>query len=604
MTPKLVDYGHRGADKKLMALIRRLNLSYRQARINLSQKIEDYLAQFEKDDAMMRALYDSGELSHEDYTKWKYSTLAGTKQWKNMLNQLSDDLTHQNEIAASMINDTLPDVYALNHNYGTYEAEKGSGYDTTYTLYDKNVVKQLLTEHGDLLPQPSVPIEKDKLWNRQHLQSAMLQGILTGESMKDIAKRFQSVTGMTENAAIRNARTAVTGAENAGRVDSYIRAEKMGIKMKQMWMATLDSRTRDSHAILDGEQQEVGKEFSNGCRYPGDPKGRPEEVYNCRCTLVAVVDGADPYNPNLRPSEYLQEQGLTYDEWKQMHQERYEAKLTKNSEELSENQIPIHHVINGKDISGTWQRRPDKFAFAIDDVINAQGFDGLPRVVSQAEFDKAVKLANGGDGFIAQRTYSAQDQETLDLYREQLYKGKWYVDCSSGSAMHGRGMYAVGNYGLDVTDTMKTAMVSYGANSPFAYVETFTLENDAKIIKENDIKNLLPDLGDNLIKKHIEKYGLSEEDMRFISASSGVGHIENMQKMFNSNPKRATELMKMRVENSSFNSDILSAYNEYLDISKDNGVIASLFGYDAIDCGRTQDYFVILNRTKVVFRGN
>ena len=93
----------------------------------------------------------------------------------------------------------------------------------------------------------------------------------------------------------------------------------MGIKMKQMWVATLDGRTRDSHVLLDGEEREVGKEFSNKCMYPGDPKGPPSEVYNCRCTLVAVVDGADPYNPNLRKSAYLEKQDLTYDEWKEMH---------------------------------------------------------------------------------------------------------------------------------------------------------------------------------------------------------------------------------------------------------------------------------------------
>ena len=339
MTPKLVDYGHRGADKELTALIRRLHLSYRQARVSLFKKVEDYLEQYKGMDEYMRSKLDSGELSHEDYMKWRYRKIAETKQWQNMANQLADDLTNQNRIAASMIDDTLPGVYALNHNYGTFEAEKGSGYDTTYTMYDKFTVKRLLTENEDLLPHPSVPIEKDKLWNKQHLQSAMLQGVLTGDSMKDIAKRFRSVVNMTEASAMRNARTAVTGAENAGRIDSYVRAEKMGIKLRQMWLATLDGRTRDSHAMLDGEQQEVGKPFSNGCRYPGDPKGAPAEIYNCRCTLVAVVEGADPYNPNLRASEYLNEQGLTYDEWKQMHQERYNAKQSKSKMETENNPV-------------------------------------------------------------------------------------------------------------------------------------------------------------------------------------------------------------------------------------------------------------------------
>ena len=319
MTPKTPDYGHKEADKELTALVRRLHLSYRSASISLQEKLEKYLEKFEKEDKEMRALYDSGEMSHEDYMKWRMRKIAGTKQWKAMLNQLANDMTHQNEIAASMIDDTLPDVYAVNHNYGTFEAEKGSGYDTTYTMYDKHTVSRLLKENPDLLPEPTVNIPRDRLWNRQHLQSELLRGILTGASMREIAKRFQSVTDMTERSAMRNARTAVTGAENAGRIDSYKRAEKMGIKMKQMWMATLDGRTRDSHAMMDGEEQEVGKKFSNGCRYPGDPKGAPAEVYNCRCTLVAVVDGADPYNPNLRKSEYLEEEGLTYNEWKAQH---------------------------------------------------------------------------------------------------------------------------------------------------------------------------------------------------------------------------------------------------------------------------------------------
>ena len=334
MTPKVPDYGHRYADRRLASLLRRIKLSYRQASLSLYQKILDYLEQFEKEDAYKRALYDSGELSHEDYMAWRYSTLAGTNQWKWMREQLTTDLVNQDKVAASIINDTLPEVYAENHNYGTYEAEKGSGIDTTYTLYDKNTVNRLLREDHDLLPnyhQTSVDIPKDERWNRQHIQSCVLQGILTGEPMADIAKRFEEVVGMDERSAMRNARTAVTGAENAGRIDSYLRAESMGIKMKQVWMATLDGRTRDSHVILDGEQREVGKKFSNGCRYPGDPAGAPAEVYNCRCTLVAIVEGADPYNPDLRKSNYLENKGLTYEQWKKMHGERFYGKLFKDA---------------------------------------------------------------------------------------------------------------------------------------------------------------------------------------------------------------------------------------------------------------------------------
>lgn len=91
---------------------------------------------------------------------------------------------------------------------------------------------------------------------------------------------------MNMSASMRYARTMTTAAQNAGRMDSYKKAQDMGIDLERNWMATLDGRTRDSHRAIDGEHRPIGKAFSNGCRYPGDPEGEPGEVYNCRCTWI------------------------------------------------------------------------------------------------------------------------------------------------------------------------------------------------------------------------------------------------------------------------------------------------------------------------------
>ena len=82
----------------------------------------------------------------------------------------------------------------------------------------------------------------------------MTSSILQGRSLRGIADDLpQRITTMDRASAIRTARTAFTGAQNAGRMDSYAAAEKMGIKLKKEWLATLDGRTRHSHAALDGE---------------------------------------------------------------------------------------------------------------------------------------------------------------------------------------------------------------------------------------------------------------------------------------------------------------------------------------------------------------
>ena len=109
--------------------------------------------------------------------------------------------------------------------------------------------------------------------------------------MDKIASRLSKVTDMNETAAIRNARTMVTGAENKGRQDSYARATADGIILQKEWIATNDSRTRHSHAMLDGAIVDQDKKFDNGLMFPGDTNGRPEETWNCRCTVAAVVKG-------------------------------------------------------------------------------------------------------------------------------------------------------------------------------------------------------------------------------------------------------------------------------------------------------------------------
>ena len=110
------------------------------------------------------------------------------------------------------------------------------------------------------------------------------------------------VVTMSRVSAVRAARTAVTAAENAGRMDSYHAAEKMGIKLRKRWLSTLDGRTRHAHAILDGQTVDVDKPFKvdgREIRFPGDPQAAPYLVYNCRCSLVADVIGI-PKDDTLR----------------------------------------------------------------------------------------------------------------------------------------------------------------------------------------------------------------------------------------------------------------------------------------------------------------
>ncbi len=107
------------------------------------------------------------------------------------------------------------------------------------------------------------------------------------------------------------ARTAVTAAQNAGRMERLHEASDMGIKVKKKWLATLDNRTRDAHAELDGQEKEIDEPFEvmvdgklQKIDYPGDPNADPAMTYNCRCTLIYVY----PQYKHLQKNDERREQ--------------------------------------------------------------------------------------------------------------------------------------------------------------------------------------------------------------------------------------------------------------------------------------------------------
>ena len=295
------DLGHKLTDKELAKLERRIAKLYREAGKELQATIDAYFEQFKKRDEEMKALIgtvqNGKEWTEADYKQWRLNQIGRGERYQAMRDKVAHRVTDANAVAVSYINDATPGIYSLNRNYSAYTIEQVAG-NVGFDLWDEQTVKRLMVEQPDLMPYypPKRALKRgiDLAYGKKQITASVTSSILQGKSIKHMADDLQKrITTMSRDSAIRTARTAVTGAQNAGRMDSYAAAEKMGIKLKKRWLATLDARTRHSHAMLDGEQVAQDKKFSNGCRFPGDPQGPPWEIYNCRCTLISAVEGVD-----------------------------------------------------------------------------------------------------------------------------------------------------------------------------------------------------------------------------------------------------------------------------------------------------------------------
>lgn len=327
---KKKDDGHDETEQVLADLEKRINKEYAQAEQEIQEKLDDYLRRFKVKDEIKRQAWQDGKITKQEYEQWRYGQICVGERWQEMKDTLAEDYTNAAEIAKSITDGYMPEVYAINHNYGTYQVEQGAMVDTSYTLYDRHSVQRLFDDDNKLYHDYGIKVGqqinagKQMAWDKKQIQSVMTQALLQGESIGNIATRLSKTVGDSDRkACIRNARTMTTGVQNAGRVDSYKRAQDMGIDLMQEWLATLDSRTRHEHRQLDGQRVKVGEPFKiDGYEldFPADPKGAAHLVYNCRCTLVPVIKGfeIDASDLSERNTNKMQEQ--TYEEWKNSHE--------------------------------------------------------------------------------------------------------------------------------------------------------------------------------------------------------------------------------------------------------------------------------------------
>ena len=317
-----MDYGERYTRKAEADIERKMRKIYRQAQEEIIQKLDAHNTQMNTMARVWQSQLESGKITKAKFNRLMNEEIFKSKQWKAKVTGVTRTLLEANRQSNAIIEGQKRAVYGENLLYQAFNFEKGySGF--SFDIYDSATVTRMLRDEPELLPRKVINGRKDEAWNRENISNAVTQGIIQGESIDQIAERIAKSTASTnEKAMVRYARTAMTSAQNAGRIEAMHEAQEMGIKVKKRWLATLDSRTRDSHAHLDGETVDVDDKFSNGLEYPGDPHGEPGEVYNCRCTLEYVYPEYEGLSENAQrrdneSGEVIED--MTYSKWREKH---------------------------------------------------------------------------------------------------------------------------------------------------------------------------------------------------------------------------------------------------------------------------------------------
>lgn len=132
------------------------------------------------------------------------------------------------------------------------------------------------------------------------LQQGQSEGWSVGEMQNTLTQMFQQwIDGDVDSAEFAGdrlppwraeliARNETMRAYNAGSTEIY---RDNGVEERE-WLATLDNRTRDSHAEANGQIVGVDEPFIvDGIEmdYPGDPSAPPDLIMDCRCSTAPVI---------------------------------------------------------------------------------------------------------------------------------------------------------------------------------------------------------------------------------------------------------------------------------------------------------------------------
>ena len=281
----MADTAHRLTDEKLEEMEKRLSAIYSRVEKTVQKKMADYAKSIDEKSEELLQAYKDAETEDEKrkakraYIRF-YRQVVKSKEFVSLSATVAVDLYKAIVEASAYINSQTPSIYALNYNYINEEMAKDIDGFTPQKITETEAEKY------SGYTQQTVDRKKDTNWNKDNLKKSVIAGSLLLIGAYDIMKRSANIAvEKNRNSASMHNSGMGTDAENKARLDGMYRAEDMGNSITKIWMATLDNRTRHSHAMLDGVGIPLDSIFDNGCSRPRDPNGRPEEICNCRCSL-------------------------------------------------------------------------------------------------------------------------------------------------------------------------------------------------------------------------------------------------------------------------------------------------------------------------------
>ena len=267
------------ADKTLAGMERQIKNAYKQAYTDMKTVFSDVFAKYES----------GGVLT--------YSEMAKYNRLKAMEIELQKTLKELYSTDSKILGQGLTQTYKSSYYRTAYAIEKEVQARLSYMPLDIARIKAAINNvipFGKTMQQ----ILGDNLDNViSKINQEITRGLIKGQSYGKMAAAIKETLGNDAKKSLLVAQTEAHRVHNQARLESTEHAEDIGVKIVKVWVATLDSRTRDAHQTLDGKEADKNGNFHSPAGGVGPAPGMmgtAADDCNCRCTFREEIAGFKP----------------------------------------------------------------------------------------------------------------------------------------------------------------------------------------------------------------------------------------------------------------------------------------------------------------------
>ena len=132
--------------------------------------------------------------------------------------------------------------------------------DLGFVILDRELVRKSIENPLDRVGFLQRNRDNQARLTRQ-LREQLTQALILGEAYGKAAKRIKERMNVGATNAMRIAQTENHRTRIQGQLERMKDGIERGIVLQKMWLATVDSKTRDAHGRLDGVQIDLDQQF-------------------------------------------------------------------------------------------------------------------------------------------------------------------------------------------------------------------------------------------------------------------------------------------------------------------------------------------------------